>query len=691
MGVKGLKSFIENNKEIILKDYHLHDTYLVIDGNNLQFALYFRSSQKSNDYIYGGDYVHYAALCRQFFTSLLKCNVKPIVIFDGGLDESMNKFKTVMGRFHQRFHCVRRISYLRFNRENKICPLLTRKVFEAVLNELKIRHVQSLFEADMHIAMIANQLKCPVLSNDSDFLVFDLEGGLIITDLVDFTWTVNIKYDEDKTVLYKYVACSIYYIDNLIEFFPGLKKHLMPLFSTLMGNDYVEKRIFENIFNGIPNVNQHRKTRNLINIKRHEDMIRLLNWLKDKQSVDEAMQELIKFIKGDSRQNAQQLLEISLENYQKGKMKSHLIKYLNLDKVHSNDINYYGDANASIDLPEWFIIEFHKSFYVSFVIDVITQKICLLTPQINDFQLSSSHMCSKRMRQCLYGLLRLNHNDCTEITEYDRKNRNIEKVKIQPQLTINGQVLPCMNIIRTLKPNQLRLLFLDILKTDETFLEKIKHELSPHVKNPSYIEKLQVLIIVIRHWIGEALFHVIWIEFIYALIINIMFSGHLDTSVKIKFIELDKIQVQKAVMKLCKYWTRPVHSLKSPFEPRIVHYFVEMQNCMSIMLPINSLLGSPFNLANFPFYCFNGNFIYNLTQDFTSRSDPQLYLSLLIGKESSFDIFNKILGLITDGFSNVKKKTEKKPMAKKVKNVQKSKSSKNNYINKFNALTLAET
>lgn len=39
--------------------------------------------------------------------------------------------------------------------------------------------IQCVFEADEHIARRANQLNCPVISDDSDFFVYDLKGGLI--------------------------------------------------------------------------------------------------------------------------------------------------------------------------------------------------------------------------------------------------------------------------------------------------------------------------------------------------------------------------------------------------------------------------------------------------------------------------------------------------------------------------------
>ena len=107
MGVRGLKSFIDNNKSDLLVNYHLNNTPLVIDGNNLQFSLYWKSSNETHDYIYGGDYSRYASIIRLFFASLFKCNVKPIVIFDGGIDPSQRKLKTMTERFEKCLDAVR--------------------------------------------------------------------------------------------------------------------------------------------------------------------------------------------------------------------------------------------------------------------------------------------------------------------------------------------------------------------------------------------------------------------------------------------------------------------------------------------------------------------------------------------------------------------------------------------------------
>lgn len=54
MGVRGLYSFIFDHPQLgLLKPYKLHDSYVIIDGDNLIFSLYF--DYKIN-VVCGGDY-----------------------------------------------------------------------------------------------------------------------------------------------------------------------------------------------------------------------------------------------------------------------------------------------------------------------------------------------------------------------------------------------------------------------------------------------------------------------------------------------------------------------------------------------------------------------------------------------------------------------------------------------------------
>ncbi len=64
-------------------------------------------------------------------------------------------------------------------------PPLSQDVFKNVLSALSVNHVTCVFEADDQIAALANAWGCPVMSNDSDFFIYDLVGGFIVFDYVN--------------------------------------------------------------------------------------------------------------------------------------------------------------------------------------------------------------------------------------------------------------------------------------------------------------------------------------------------------------------------------------------------------------------------------------------------------------------------------------------------------------------------
>ena len=85
MGILGLTTYISQRSDLHLQYFELHDSYLVIDGNSLASQLYMNHS-KCNC-CFGGDYDKYARSIEKFFDSLAKCNITPLVLIDGGIED----------------------------------------------------------------------------------------------------------------------------------------------------------------------------------------------------------------------------------------------------------------------------------------------------------------------------------------------------------------------------------------------------------------------------------------------------------------------------------------------------------------------------------------------------------------------------------------------------------------------------
>ena len=171
MGVLGMTSFVDNNPHL-LKTVKLHDIDLVIDGNNIYHFLYHRFECRVT---YGGDYDTFANVVRDFISSMRECNIRPFVVLDGPQDKTGSKLRTQIHRASNKIKAIH--SIVQYN-SGKIIPLLVFDTFCLILEENGVPYVICDGEADAQIASVAKHKQCPVLSNDSDFYVFDVPGWI---------------------------------------------------------------------------------------------------------------------------------------------------------------------------------------------------------------------------------------------------------------------------------------------------------------------------------------------------------------------------------------------------------------------------------------------------------------------------------------------------------------------------------
>lgn len=87
-------------------------------------------------------------------------------------------------------------------------PLLLRTVFLTVVEKFDIKVVQCQYEADGDIAALARGLKCPVVSNDSDFYVL----GIPIIPLA--LMELNNAVDNGDGVA---VQCKLFDMDKFLK------------------------------------------------------------------------------------------------------------------------------------------------------------------------------------------------------------------------------------------------------------------------------------------------------------------------------------------------------------------------------------------------------------------------------------------------------------------------------------------
>ena len=100
---------------------------------------------------------------------------------------------------------------------------------------------QSILEADAYLAHIAIRLGCPVLSNDSDFFIFN----------VRYIPLNSVEWDNSSAEGGGELICEEFDREKFLERFPLKDPEMLPLLAVLMGNDYVNPRIFDRIFEQI--------------------------------------------------------------------------------------------------------------------------------------------------------------------------------------------------------------------------------------------------------------------------------------------------------------------------------------------------------------------------------------------------------------------------------------------------------
>ncbi len=173
MGIPKLFCYMRENglfSSVILRDVA---SKLVIDGFGLCYALH-RG-------IKCGDYYEFYDKVVKFFKQLKIIGVEAYVVFDGiyceNKDTATDKSRLVRRlELLQKMECQRE----RLAGSESFLPFLAKVVFVDALRENGINFFVADGEADRDIVSLANHLSCPALSKDSDFLIFNLEHGVIL-------------------------------------------------------------------------------------------------------------------------------------------------------------------------------------------------------------------------------------------------------------------------------------------------------------------------------------------------------------------------------------------------------------------------------------------------------------------------------------------------------------------------------
>lgn len=692
MGVRGLTTYIERNKNEYLKRHYLRDTYLVIDGNSLCAQLYQHYS-KCND-VFGGDYDKFAKCIETFFSLLQQCNVTPIVIFDGGYERK--KIKTCKSRLQNKLKLIQNINPISLG-GCTIFPLFLREAFKDTLIKLNILLMRCDFEADLEIACAAKQLCCPVLSYDSDFYIFD--ALYIPFPTLDFHVTKMIDRNGSKYA----ISCSIYNIEIFLQHH-HMQKDCLPLMATLLGNDYVKRSMFTKFYNHLklPKSNGTRSYQ-------YRTIMGLITWLKT-ETFRTALHKILSRVKRHQRiKLTQQIMRVTNGYFGR---ESEVIEYLNLPRKNTtevtNEVNNVtveieevvseddDEGNAPFDSEsddsvtdiddqmknynsdkiiqsKYFKNNIRNGNFPSLLIDLISLNLIIYTPQVEDLMTLNTFNIYLPIVQVISKILLGN-------TKYFRclgrsENSNIKMLQLKP---VNFD-LPNINEIELLNELDRKSILIKAMSLPPEILKTIAElpdEWHIYFMSLIYWSRNRTNSKLVSYYhINSIILCLLHINIVDTVVPNFrkktIFNKKYGTRLKtilevrkndktsLKEVNLklnDSIKKENVTIEDCLFYIDSfvahfeyddkVKNNKNLFSIQVIDDFAQFQTCLLHIKYLNALLNFP--LKNFDICLFyNGTYIYNLYSNLYKRTNMNDYIDQLLKKSPNlYLIYKQIITIL---------------------------------------------
>ncbi|VDL98309.1 unnamed protein product [Schistocephalus solidus] len=271
-----------------------------------------------------------------------KCRVEPVFVFDGVHNTS--KLSTLLRRNRDRLVTCSQLQNSASSTKDgtssdyriAMQPPETSLCFFATLARLEVRQLTTDREADQLAASLAIHLGCPVVSNDSDFLIL----GPYWQPVSGFSY-VPIDYFSFEPCAFPNPICNAclqkldtppddhspcFYLEVQRfspenRLFKNLSPLQRPLFAVLCGNDVIPIGYFNQHLPGAPNQLQARPTgqaasKVAIQSRNADKFRRLIDWLSGFGSdVKQPVERILSKFPLSQRQEASRLLLTGLRSY----------------------------------------------------------------------------------------------------------------------------------------------------------------------------------------------------------------------------------------------------------------------------------------------------------------------------------------------------------------------------------------
>lgn len=625
MGVRGLSTYLAQRRDFF-DSKELRDTEVIIDGNNLRFQLY-KQCRGLND-CFGGDYDKYYNFVRQFFERLQRCQISAVIVMDGAFDKDNRKIPTVISRVTE--HTKRAVACTPVNQSrNRVFPIFAQEVFIDALMDLDIEVHQSSFEADELIAQLAFFRSCPVMSNDSDFYIFDVD--LILIDSLDLT--VNPDGDE-------FLACEVYNRAKMLEHYGLANKELLYLCAALIGNDYIPPWVFDKVFMNIKLVNKNSEM-----TERHRKIKSLFKYMSKEKSVENALNKLLSFMPEKER---------------------HSVKEKVLQSVNLYDISSHKPAIVSpefstingIPFPDWLSIDYHSAKIRNWILSIATTRKYFLPSLVEIKRLESAHRVSMPIHEMLCKLMMSldDLKECSPVQVYGRVKDSIRIIEvIEADSTFPDKLDELRNRNKVEKQKYL----MDVLECKIDMENDLK----------GLPDVLVLVLTVMKFWTSKL--HVSK-SFVEAILFCQFILGSIDNVVCTRNIK----KLQERVSKMSKDYPHYEHyflaskvykhfhleekmktSTKS-FDEELVHKLSQFQGLLWVTIALHQLLDTGLRAPRISEFL-NCTFIYNLVNNYKeSLISPELEsLEIVKTFRQNSDIILKHLRCVE--YNSVKTKVRK--------------------------------
>lgn len=722
MGVRGLATLVDDNKEELLSDHKLHDTRVIIDGSNLYHFLYYHYNIPVQ---YGGDYDHYARKCKHFFSMLRRCSVEPYIVFDGGYNPDDRKLPIVLERMESR---RLRAGLICLKGRGCVLPILCYETFREVLVEMGIAHVSSMYEADREIAVLAHRWKCPVLSNDSDFFIYGIEGGYIPLDYINMTLCVYNTDTNKASVLEKnkvpsesefiYIPVRYYHYKTFVKRFrKKYSEFILPMFATLCGNDYVNPALLSTFY---PQIHVPKNpSKKAFSLKAQTHMLAILYWLDTMDSEEEALEHLFEHIPKQKLEKVKAAVTQSFNDYRYIEKFTSLEMDLLLDgsgqvEASQDIVPKLLDFN-DIPLPPWFVECLRRCKVTgSFLQNITINHRAIFSCQIEILKEPSTYACSRDIRNIIYGIVMnprsppsTGETNCQSssgkkasrqnfVEEFDREIKNLKKIFVEPALTVqtDSQILtlPSLDKVPTVCVEERRALWFSSVGVTTDMIAD------------SHDNVALALIGILGYWVRNANPRItenhlsaviICVAMLHMRALQRMTKGkqisykdtvpsNLIPSMTEAIKSLGEEEVDKFVKHMEKHFEKPDKCSRSTRESRVIHGFSQFQTCYLDALYLNQVLQAPLRLPGMA-EIMNCTFLYNVCRDLDTRPKPDFYIAEIFSHDTPLHKIiitwkETVIGLCkTDHCNAFEKFTENvKTSSKKKSKVKRQKTTENN-------------